>query len=180
MNDDVELYQIDDATLEDIESVVQIEKQTNPYNPWSAKTFIQSIQDERYYFWVLKHQNKICGFCVVSVVGSTGINHILGGFHESEGSGVSYNKEGQLQSIAIDSSEHGKGLGRLLLDYVIDICRVVGVKQLFLEVRESNFVAQKLYETSGFEFLVMRKKYYPRLENGVKSYEDAKAYRLTL
>lgn len=171
----LDIYQIDAAQLDDIEPVLAIEQQTNPHNPWSNKTFIESMQQSNYHFWVLKHHGRVCGFCVISVVGD-----VFDGVSGAGVSGMPYNREAQLQSIAIRPAEQGKGLGRMLLDYVVDVSRVLGVKYMFLEVRESNHLAQKLYETTNFEYLGIRKNYYPLKIDGISAFEHAKAYRLTL
>ena len=48
---------------------------------------------------------------------------------------------------------------------------------MFLEVRPSNDRARSLYETSGFETVGLRKRYYPSYND---SREDALVMRLPL
>jgi ribosomal-protein-alanine N-acetyltransferase len=53
-------------------------------------------------------------------------------------------------------------LGGRLLDHFIAVARDRGVGRLFLEVRESNEVALRLYASRGFHRVGRRKGYYER------------------
>jgi len=54
-------------------------------------------------------------------------------------------------SIAILNEYSNKGLGKLLLEHTINYARITQeVKNIFLEVREDNIYAIKLYENIGF------------------------------
>jgi len=57
--------------------------------------------------------------------------------------------EGELANIAVDPAIRGRGLGTLLLDAVLDRARARGVRQLYLEVRESNHQAEGMYLRRG-------------------------------
>ena len=50
-------------------------------------------------------------------------------------------------------------------------------RQLWLEVRQSNAPAQRLYRQAGFEDIGLRRGYYPA---GVHGREDALVMRLNL
>jgi len=54
----------------------------------------------------------------------------------------------------------GRGLGRVLMDALIDVARRWGSERVFLEVRESNAAAISLYENSGFEVVGRTKGYF--------------------
>lgn len=58
--------------------------------------------------------------------------------------------------IAVKKNYRGKGIGRYILEKVIENLD----KDLFLEVREGNERAIKLYEKIGFEKISVRKNYY--------------------
>lgn len=68
--------------------------------------------------------------------------------------------QGELANLAVAESHRGRGLGRRLLDEVMDQAREAGVEKLYLEVRESNAAAIHLYRSAGFEEVGRRKKYY--------------------
>lgn len=70
--------------------------------------------------------------------------------------------QGELANLAVAESHRGRGLGRRLLDEVLDRARQQGVKSLYLEVRVSNAAAIELYRSVGFKDVGFRKKYYDR------------------
>lgn len=78
--------------------------------------------------------------------------------------------EATLFNIAVAPAYQGKGYGKQLLNALIQQLQKQGIKQLWLEVRESN-PARHLYEAIGFNEVDIRKNYYPtadgRRENAV-------------
>lgn len=74
--------------------------------------------------------------------------------------------EGHILDVAVDPESRGGGVGRLLVEKVLDECRARGASFVSLEVRESNSAAIGLYIKLGFAEVGKRKHYY---ENG----EDA-------
>lgn len=70
-----------------------------------------------------------------------------------------------MQDLCVAENFRKKGVGYALVSAFIKDAGKRGVKKLFLEVRESNLPAVKLYEKVGFTFLSVRKKYYSDGEN---------------
>jgi ribosomal-protein-alanine N-acetyltransferase len=70
--------------------------------------------------------------------------------------------QGELANIAVAEDQRGRGLGRMLLDSVLDLARDCGVRSLFLEVRESNERAARMYAARGFREVGRRRAYYDR------------------
>lgn len=68
--------------------------------------------------------------------------------------------QAELGNIAVAPRWRRLGVGTLLLAAVIERARTRGVRELFLEVRVSNGVAQQLYQRHGFERVGERKNYY--------------------
>jgi ribosomal-protein-alanine N-acetyltransferase len=68
--------------------------------------------------------------------------------------------ESEILNIAVDPEFRGRGLGAFLLDAALAEVAEKGAVATFLEVRESNTVARKLYASRQFEMLSLRKKYY--------------------
>lgn len=66
----------------------------------------------------------------------------------------------QLTKIAIKKSERGKGYSHTLMNFMVDKSIEAGCEAIFLEVRESNTVAQSLYEEYDFLQMNIRKGYY--------------------
>ena len=63
----------------------------------------------------------------------------------------------------------GEGLGRIMVEHMLKCARNKGAARTFLEVRPSNHVAIKLYESMGFTQIGERRGYYP----GHEGREDA-------
>lgn len=73
--------------------------------------------------------------------------------------------ESELLEIAVQPAMQGRGYGKALLAQAIALARRNGAVRMFLEVRESNARARKMYTSFGFEETGRRKSYYPT-ENG--------------
>lgn len=78
---------------------------------------------------------------------------------------------GDITNIAVLPEYRRRGLGEDIVHALIDIAREKDMDGIFLEVRESNTNAIKLYEKCGFERISIRKRYY-------KDGENALIYRL--
>ncbi|ACS89166.1 ribosomal protein-alanine acetyltransferase RimI like protein [Thermococcus sibiricus MM 739] len=68
--------------------------------------------------------------------------------------------EGHIMSIAVDPLYRGNGIGRLLMEAVIDRLIKRGARYIGLEVRVSNKGAIKLYEKLGFKKMKIIRGYY--------------------
>jgi ribosomal-protein-alanine N-acetyltransferase len=82
--------------------------------------------------------------------------------------------EAELGNVAVAPEARGLGVGDTLVRAVLDRIRQRGVRACFLEVRESNLAAQRLYRQRGFEAVGRRRAYYSR------PVEDALVMRLRL
>lgn len=69
--------------------------------------------------------------------------------------------ESELLEIAVQPTMQGRGYGKALLAQAIAQARRNGAVRMFLEVRESNARARKMYTSFGFEETGRRKNYYP-------------------
>jgi ribosomal-protein-alanine N-acetyltransferase len=70
--------------------------------------------------------------------------------------------ESEIANFAVAAHARRRGVGTLLLDRILRAAAAFGAKMVFLEVRESNEEARKLYEARGFEVAGKRTKYYRR------------------
>jgi len=127
----------------DVEVVAKIEKSVQSH-PWTLKQFEDAVT--AYQSTVIEVQGQVAGFCILQPVLD----------------------EANLLLMAIDPAQQGKGLGYQLLDASIALLKNSPV-QIFLEVRESNTAAIKLYEKTGFHQIDLRKNYYPN-SNGTREH----------
>ena len=125
------------ATLADAPAMLAIEQAATSH-PWTLKLF-ESCFGERYFNFVLEQQNQICGFYIGEYIAG----------------------EASLFDICIAPSAQGKGFGRLLLEHFITEADNREAFECWLEVRESNVKAIKLYQSTGFHQTGKRPNYYP-------------------
>lgn len=87
--------------------------------------------------------------------------------------------ECQLHSIAVLPGFQRLGVGRRLLDALLDEASNLGLRSCSLDVREGNHPARRLYEARGFIEVGRRRDYYPPL-TGQGPREAAVLYSLDL
>jgi len=127
--------------LDDLLSIVNIEQEANQF-PWSIKNFEDSMKAKHHAWVFVDDRNEIQGYTLVQkVVDET---HLL--------------------NICVKPSAQGQGLGREILNHVIDFANSISSVLIVLEVRSSNQRAQQLYLQSGFNEMSIRKDYYPAKE----------------
>ena len=68
--------------------------------------------------------------------------------------------EAELRNIAVDPEHQQLGAGKALLEDARRRLVQAGTKRLFLEVRQSNQAALRLYHSAGFQLHSTRKEYY--------------------
>lgn len=124
-------------TPADLPRAFEIEQASHAF-PWTEKT-LTSNQGERYLNLKIMHNDVMAGFAITQIVLD----------------------EATLFNIAIDPAFQRQGLGRALLEDVIQQIEKKDVFTLWLEVRASNAKAISLYESLGFNEVSVRRNYYP-------------------
>lgn len=121
-----------------LKGVMAIERQVYP-RPWSPNLFLSEMSDMRNRTYVVAKIGK-------DVVGYGGV--------------MSYGDEAHVTTIAVDPAHHRHKIGtRILYELVSEGIRM-GARAVSLEVRVSNFGAQRLYGQFGFRPVGIRKGYY--------------------
>ena len=122
----------------DIEQIVLLEPQIFESDAWSESMIRDELSANHRSYFVAVDGNSVVGYAGLLAVGA----------------------EGDVQTIALSKQYRGKGIGRELLNTLIDAARQRQARQLFLEVRADNANAIALYQSSGFEILGERPGYY--------------------
>ena len=128
-------------TIADLDAIMCIEP-TLYSHPWTRGNFSDSL-NSGYSAWVLCENQDIIAYALMMMVID----------------------EAHLLNISVAKSHQKQGLGKLLLQYMLDKARGHGAANMFLEVRVSNITAIGLYESIGFNEMAIRRKYYP-LQHG--------------
>lgn len=123
--------------LADIDKVWQMEKQANRF-PWSKGNFEDCLKGGYRSFLY---------FVADDMIGYSVVQSVLDEVH--------------LLNICIKPDSQGKGFGRQVLDHVIELALEQSASIVVLEVRASNFRAQQLYLSTGFNEMSVRRGYYP-------------------
>ena len=88
--------------------------------------------------------------------------------------GRAVDQEWEIENIAVAGSARRSGFGTRLIEEFLNLARSQRAEAVFLEVRESNLAARRLYEKWAFVEAGRRKRYYTLPD------EDAIVYRLRL
>ncbi len=109
--------------------------------PWSEKSFAEALESDNIkVLAALDGDGNVAGFgCLMTL-----------------------DEEGEILNIAVHPSVRKAGIGQKLLDAMILLGLGMGVRDFYLEVRESNVPARSLYEKNGFIPLGRRKRYYSK------------------
>ncbi|HEY3209604.1 MAG TPA: ribosomal protein S18-alanine N-acetyltransferase [Actinomycetota bacterium] len=121
-----------------LKGVMSIERRVYP-RPWSPNLFLSEMSELRNRMYLVARVNR-------EVVGYGGI--------------MCYGDEAHVTTIAVDPDHHRRKIGtRIMYELVQEAVRM-GARAVSLEVRVSNWGAQRLYSRFGFRPVGIRKNYY--------------------
>ncbi|OBJ61684.1 ribosomal protein S18-alanine N-acetyltransferase [Mycobacterium sp. 1423905.2] len=127
-------------TRADAERCAQLEAQLfDGDDPWPAAAFHRELASGRNHYVGARVADKLVGYAGISKLGRTPPF------------------EYEVHTIGVDPQYQGRGIGRLLLDELLNVADG-GV--VFLEVRTDNDAAIALYRSVGFEQIGVRRRYY--------------------
>lgn len=129
-----------DIVKSDISHIKQIAILESRYiaDGWSERAFEQAFENPASMIFSAISDGKVIGFLNGSFVLD----------------------EGELLNIVVSEDYRNCGVAGLLLKEFEKCLSESGIKTIYLEVRESNISAQKLYEKHGFVQNGLRKNYY--------------------
>ncbi len=135
----------------DVSAVAGMEASTFS-TPWKEDTFHSLLERPGAELWVAEVDGEVAAYAILWCI----------------------IEEGELANIAVRDDLRGRGIGSELLDWMLGVAEKAGVRNLYLEVRESNEGALRLYRGRGFEEIGVRKAYYERPR------EDARVLKVSL
>ena len=130
---------IEEMRADDLDEVIGIEKESFS-DPWTYPMFKAEFSNSFSHPWVarLVPSRALAGYIC---------------FWLFEG-------EAHVLNLAVHPQYRQKGIGSRLITVALDYWRKAEVVSAFLEVRESNEAARRLYEKIGFRMITRRPKYY--------------------
>ena len=132
--------EITPMTVADLNDVLDIEKNSFTF-PWSNSFFVGEIQETKnadYVLARLQTNGRIIGYVGLWV----------------------FFDEGHFTTLVVHPHYRQAGAGSFLLDYLLKRAQSKGARKVYLEVRDSNKVARRLYEKFKFKVIGRRKNYY--------------------
>ena len=130
-------FELKDMTEADLDQVCRLEEESF-LTPWSRKALLDEIN------------NPLANYLLV-MDGDIAVAY--GGFW-------AVGPEGNINNIAVAPAYRGRGISKILMGALIERAEDKGIKELFLEVRASNYIAQKLYRSLDFKMIDVRRGYY--------------------
>jgi len=123
-------------------------------HPWNKNQILQELKQENGKVVYVEIEEAIMGYIMIQTM----------------------KDEAQILNIAVDLPFQHRGFGKKLLKYTLG---ELGTKtDVFLEVRESNLPAIKLYSEFNFEEIGVRDQYYSDGEDAIVMFKKAKSYAL--
>ncbi len=121
----------------DLATIMQIERAAYEY-PWTEGIFRDCLR-VGYCCWLMEREELIEGYGIMSV--AAGEAHVL--------------------NLCVRRESQRQGLGRKLLQYLLQLAHCHKADSVLLEVRPSNHPALALYRSEGFNEVGFRRAYYP-------------------
>lgn len=122
---------------DDLDMVMQIEEQTYIF-PWTRGIFRDCLH-VGYCCWIYETNDEVEVYGVMSI--GAGEAHVL--------------------TVVVQEQSRGQGLGRMMMEHMLEIAEHHRVITVLLEVRPSNTAAINLYHNMGFNEVGVRPNYYP-------------------
>ena len=138
-----------EATLNDLNEIYAIEKESFP-DPY-PKALLKAFLFHPGAYIVAVVERKVVGYAI-------GI--------------IRYRSLGHKISIAVRKDYRGKGIGKKLLNELLNRLFAMGAKKIRIEVRESNEIAINLYRKVGFVPKEKISGYYPDGETALVMFID--------
>lgn len=141
------------ASIADLDEIILIEKQRN-LSSFGYDSYLKFLSDQDYKILVSRNSETVLGFLALKLIMVT--------------------LEAEILNIGVKADSEGKGIGTGLLDFAIINFLSWQIREIWLEVRESNARAKDLYLKNGFVIVGRRKNYYDTPK------EDALLMKMTL
>jgi [ribosomal protein S18]-alanine N-acetyltransferase len=124
-----------------LRGVMAIEREVYP-RPWSPNLFLSEMAESRNRCYLVAKLDR-------EVVGYGGL--------------ICYGEEAHITNIAVDPVHHRQRIGTRILHDLIQASVDMGAQAVSLEVRVTNWGAQRLYGRFGFRPVGVRKNYYQEI-----------------
>ena len=105
---------------------------------WQAPEILSLLKSKTMHAYLLQKESEPIGFAMLQCVAD----------------------EAEIITLGLASKHQRRGQGQILLNQILSKLHLLKVKKIFLEVREDNIKAIKLYQAFNFQKIGTRSKYY--------------------
>ncbi|MHA2219154.1 MAG: GNAT family N-acetyltransferase, partial [Candidatus Hodarchaeales archaeon] len=112
----------------------------------SEKWLVSILNGEDIYLVVSEYEGKIVG-AILYKIGNNPEDII-----------IKERKYGYIEEMIVSKSFRGKGIGKKLLDYVVNDFKAKNLKEIEIDVWEKNEIGLRFYEEQGFKTIRRRMK----------------------
>ncbi len=125
-------------TPADLDGVMAVEMDSFSV-PWSRSAFEEELTQNNLARYIV----AVADDCIVGYAGTWLVIN-----------------EAHVTNVAVSGLRRGEGIGRLLMENLMELARENHMESMTLEVRVSNTAARNLYKQMGFVEAGIRKNYY--------------------
>jgi [ribosomal protein S18]-alanine N-acetyltransferase len=154
-------YLIRNATAADLPEMIRLERQCPTSAHWTTLQYDAIVEPQSKRIALITQEDdtdEIAGFLVASC----------------------WAPEWELENIVVAEKCRGRGIGTELMQALLTQAKHANSQSIFLEVRDSNAAAKRLYEKLGFRVSGRRKSYYGSpLEDALLYSKDIRASGFT-
>lgn len=136
---------IDPMRVRDLADILEIERKSFP-TPWSRGAFLSELLENEHAYYLVARLPSDDERRLGRPLGYIGIWIVAG--------------EGHITNVAVHPDYRNHGIGRRLLLAIGELAQAKGADRLTLEVRRTNYGAQRLYTRLGFTSAGVRRGYY--------------------
>lgn len=124
--------------LADVPAVMDLETALFPEDAWTQNVLLRELSESSRHYLVAESDGTVAGYAGLRALPP----------------------RGDVQTMAVDERLWGRGVGRALLTALLEEADRRDVTDVYLEVRDDNPRAQRLYGRFGFTRTGVRRGYY--------------------
>lgn len=140
----MEKINVEKMTISDLEKIKQ-NLQTDFDEFWTPTILESELNNTNSLYFVAKYNENILGFAGII---------------------INYDFT-EISNIVVKKDFRNKGIGKILLEKIINESKKLKKDNIYLEVNEKNEIALGLYEKYNFEKVGKRKEYYNKKDDAI-------------
>lgn len=129
------MIEIAELTEDYLDQVAELDEEIFPESPWGRESFRNNIINDYDHVVTAVSEGRAVGYGIIRQIDA-----------------------GEILLIGVSPEERRKGIGKMIVSELLSWAN--RGENIFLEVREGNEAARRLYEAAGFTEIARRRGYY--------------------